>query len=334
MQAWIVDTPRPIDDGPLRRIERDRPEPGPTDVLVRISCCGVCRTDLHLAEGDLPPRRPGVTPGHEVVGRVEALGSDAGRFSLGERVGVPWLGSVDGTCRYCRRGAENLCSAPTFTGWDRDGGYADACVVDEGFAYRLPATVDDEQAAPLLCAGIIGYRAWRSAAVPARRPAGHLRLRRQRPHHRADRAAHGPARARAHPRRAQPGAGPLARRRLRRRCDGRAAGAARRRHPVRSGRRARPRRAAGPRPWRHPGGCRDLALRHPHAELRARAVPGAPAAQRHREHPQDGEEFLALAERFRIRRPPSATRWIGRRRPWPTLRTAASAAQPSCTTAN
>jgi propanol-preferring alcohol dehydrogenase len=166
MQAWIVDTPRPIDDGPLRRIDRDRPEPGATDVLVRISSCGVCRTDLHLAEGDLPPRRPGVTPGHEVVGRVEVLGSNAGRFSVGERVGVPWLGSVDGSCPYCRRGAENLCISPTFTGWDRDGGYADFCVVDEGFAYRLPTTVDDEHAAPLLCAGIIGYRAWRSADVP------------------------------------------------------------------------------------------------------------------------------------------------------------------------
>jgi alcohol dehydrogenase, propanol-preferring len=166
MRAWVVDTPRPIAAGPLRRIDRDRPEPAATEVLVQISCCGVCRTDLHLAEGDLLPRRPRVTPGHEVVGRVAAVGSAARRFSVGDRVGVPWLGSVDRRCRYCRRGSENLCIAPTFTGWDRDGGYADFCVVDEGFAYQLPSTVDDEHAAPLLCAGIIGYRALRAADLP------------------------------------------------------------------------------------------------------------------------------------------------------------------------
>ena len=171
MQAWVVDTPGPVDTGPLRRIDRPLPEPGSGQVRVRITCCGVCRTDLHLAEGDLPPRRPLVTPGHEVVGYVEALGPDAQRFTLGERVGVPWLGRTDGTCRYCRRGDENLCAGPTFTGWDVDGGYADACLVDEGFAYRLPETLSDEQAAPLLCAGIIGYRALRCAAVP---PGGRL----------------------------------------------------------------------------------------------------------------------------------------------------------------
>ncbi len=134
-------------------------------------CCGVCRTDLHLAEGELPPRRPSVTPGHEVVGRVSALGAGATRFAVGERVGVPWLGGTDGACRFCRRGAENLCTAPVFTGWDVDGGYAEACLVDEGFAYALPDDLDDERAAPLLCAGIIGYRALRCADVP---PAGRL----------------------------------------------------------------------------------------------------------------------------------------------------------------
>ena len=133
---------------------------------VRISACGVCRTDLHLAEGDLPPKRPGVVPGHEVVGVVDARGPGADRFELGQRVGVPWLGGTDGRCRFCRSGRENLCLAPTFTGWDADGGYAEACVADEAFAYALPTGLDDEQAAPLLCAGIIGYRALRSASLP------------------------------------------------------------------------------------------------------------------------------------------------------------------------
>jgi propanol-preferring alcohol dehydrogenase len=140
-------------------------------VRVRVSCCGVCRTDLHLAEGDLPPRRPEVVPGHEVVGVVDALGPGAGRFAIGERIGVAWLGRTDGTCRFCRRGEENLCTAPTFTGWDVDGGYAEACLADEAYAYRLPGGVDDEHAAPLLCAGIIGYRALRCTAVP---PGGRL----------------------------------------------------------------------------------------------------------------------------------------------------------------
>src|SRR4051794_36952088 len=171
MQAWAVHRPGPVDEGPLRRLERPEPVPGPGQVRIRISCCGVCRTDLHLAEGDLPPRRPDVTPGHEVVGVVEALGPRAQRFAVGERVGVPWLGYTDGSCRFCRRGDENLCTDPLFTGWDVDGGYADACVVDEAFAYRLPTGLSDEQAAPLLCAGIIGYRALRSAAVP---PGGRL----------------------------------------------------------------------------------------------------------------------------------------------------------------
>jgi propanol-preferring alcohol dehydrogenase len=167
VEAWIVAAPGPIDTGPLRRVERPLPQPGPGQVLVQISCCGVCRTDLHLAEGDLVPRRPAVTPGHEVVGVVGALGPGAQRFALGERVGVPWLGRTDGRCRFCRRGEENLCTSPLFTGWDVDGGYADACLVDEAFAYRLPDALSDEQAAPLLCAGIIGYRALRCAAVPA-----------------------------------------------------------------------------------------------------------------------------------------------------------------------
>ncbi|MCF6734339.1 zinc-binding alcohol dehydrogenase family protein [Blastococcus sp. KM273129] len=171
MLAWVLDAPAPVDRVPLRRVEKPLPEPGPGQVRVAVSCCGVCRTDLHLVEGDLPPRRPGVVPGHEVVGRVDALGPGAGRFAVGARVGVAWLGRTDGTCRFCRDGRENLCTAPRFTGWDVDGGYAEACLVDEAFAHPLPDGLTDEQAAPLLCAGIIGYRALRCAEVP---PGGRL----------------------------------------------------------------------------------------------------------------------------------------------------------------
>jgi propanol-preferring alcohol dehydrogenase len=171
MQTWIVEHTAPIDQEPLRRVERPEPEPGPGQIRVRVSCCGVCRTDLHLAEGDLAPKRTGVALGHEVVGRVDALGSGANRFAVGDRVGVPWLAGTDGTCRFCRRGQENLCLAPRFTGWDHDGGYADYCLADEAYVYQLPNSLDDEHVAPLLCAGIIGYRALQCAAVP---PGGRL----------------------------------------------------------------------------------------------------------------------------------------------------------------
>ena len=145
---------------------RDDPDPVGHEVLVRVRVCGVCRTDLHLAEGDLAPRRHGVVPGHEIVGEVEALGPDASRFEIGERIGVAWLASVCGECRFCLRGDENLCLDPSFTGWDTDGGFAERTVVDERFAYRLPEAIDDLHVAPLLCAGIIGYRALRRADVP------------------------------------------------------------------------------------------------------------------------------------------------------------------------
>ncbi|MGH3434862.1 MAG: zinc-dependent alcohol dehydrogenase family protein [Sciscionella sp.] len=168
MSAWgVIDLPGPVDEGPLVRMDRDVPEPGPGQLRVRIRCCGVCRTDLHLVEGDLTPKRPHVTPGHEIVGVVDARGVGAARFEIGRRIGVPWLGGTDGSCRYCRSGRENLCLAPIFTGWDVDGGYADMCLADEAYAYALPDGLDDEQAAPLLCAGIIGYRALRCASVPA-----------------------------------------------------------------------------------------------------------------------------------------------------------------------
>lgn len=171
MKAWVVRSPGPISAGPLVQIEREVPVPGPNQLRVHVTCCGVCRTDLHLAEGDLPPRRVDVTPGHEVVGVVDALGDRASRFALGDRVGVAWLGRTDGNCRFCRAGRENLCEAPTFTGWDVDGGYAQWCLVDERFAYQIPADLDDEAAAPLLCAGIIGYRALLRTELP---PAGRL----------------------------------------------------------------------------------------------------------------------------------------------------------------
>ena len=166
MKAWVVDHCLAIDDGPLRRLERDVAEPGPGQVRVRVICCGVCRTDLHLAEGDLAPHRRFVTPGHEIVGVVDAAGPSADRFSIGDRVGVAWLGSTDGSCRFCRRGDEILCESPTLTGWDVDGGYADMCIADERFVYVLPAAISDEHAAPLLCAGIIGYRALLAASLP------------------------------------------------------------------------------------------------------------------------------------------------------------------------
>ena len=167
MQAWVVDRPGPIDSGPLARLEREIPEPGPRQVRLRVSVCGVCRTDLHLAEGDLTPKHARVVPGHEVVGLVDRVGPECSRLHSGDRVGVPWLAHTCGACRFCLSGRENLCLAPLFTGWDLDGGYAEYTVVDEAYAYRLPAGFSDEEAAPLLCAGIIGYRALRRSNLPA-----------------------------------------------------------------------------------------------------------------------------------------------------------------------
>ena len=168
MRAWWVDVPGPAGGrpGPLVYGQRPDPVPGPGDVLLRVSVCGVCRTDLHLAEGDLPPRRHGVVPGHEVIGTVVAAGPGAGRFAVGERVGIAWLRGTCGTCRFCRSGRENLCTAPRFTGWDDDGGYAELAVVPEDFAYPIPDAFSDREAAPLMCAGIIGYRALQRAALP------------------------------------------------------------------------------------------------------------------------------------------------------------------------
>lgn len=166
MRAWAVGTPGAIDTRPLRLVERPVPEPAARQVRVRVSVCGVCRTDLHLAEGDLPPRQPGTVPGHEVVGRVDALGPGCSRFELGRHVGAAWLARTCGRCRFCRHGRENLCLDPHFTGWDVDGGFAEYMVADEGFLYPLDGFADDEATAPLLCAGIIGYRALRRCDLP------------------------------------------------------------------------------------------------------------------------------------------------------------------------
>jgi propanol-preferring alcohol dehydrogenase len=170
MQAQVVEAPRPAEAGPLRLVERPRPAPGVGELLVAVEVCGVCRTDLHVAEGDLAPRRPQVIPGHEVVGRVAGGGDAAKRFREGDRVGVAWLHRACGTCRFCERGDENLCTAPRFTGWDADGGYAEYVVAPEDFVYALPEHTDAAALAPLLCAGIIGWRAYaRSGVAPGER---------------------------------------------------------------------------------------------------------------------------------------------------------------------
>ena len=147
-------------DGPALTLEqRPIPEPGAGEVLVRVAACGVCRTDLHVVDGDLTEPRLPVVPGHEIVGRVAALGAGVDRFREGERVGIPWLGWTCGTCRYCRSGRENLCPDARFTGYTLDGGYGDYCIADERYCFPLPGERDDAHAAPLLCAGLIGYRA-------------------------------------------------------------------------------------------------------------------------------------------------------------------------------
>ena len=149
------------------------PQPGPGEVLVRVRTCGVCRTDLHILDGELAPHRKGVVPGHEVVGEIVARGPGGeARFPLGSRVGIPWLGRSCGECAYCRMNRENLCDAPQFTGYDRDGGYAEYAVADERFCLALPDTCDDAHAAPLLCAGLIGYRTWRIAGAGTPRRIG------------------------------------------------------------------------------------------------------------------------------------------------------------------
>jgi propanol-preferring alcohol dehydrogenase len=148
---------------PLRLVELPVPKPASGQVLIRVSVCAVCRTDLHIVNGELSEPKLPLVIGHMIVGRVEAAGEGARRFAIGDRIGVPWLGYVDETCRFCRRGLENLCVNARFTGYHVDGGYAEFCVADERFCFALPETYDDLHAAPLLCAGLIGYRALRLA---------------------------------------------------------------------------------------------------------------------------------------------------------------------------
>lgn len=165
MKACLLRTPSRIGNNPLEYGETAEPKPGSEQVLVRVNVCGVCRTDLHVIEGELPPKKSPLIPGHQVVGRIEKIGSNATRFAKGARVGIAWLHQVDGTCEYCQRGEENLCDAPLFTGYSVDGGYAEWVVAPEAFVYPIPEGLADEHAAPLLCAGIIGYRCLRMAEV-------------------------------------------------------------------------------------------------------------------------------------------------------------------------
>ena len=165
MKACVLRAAAGIETNPLEYVEVATPQPKAGEVLVRVRACGVCRTDLHVIEGELPPRKSPVIPGHQVVGVVEKRGESAQRFAVGARVGIAWLHRTDGTCEYCRAGVENLCDSPTFTGYSVDGGYAEFIVAPEDFVYAIPEGFPDEQAAPLLCAGIIGFRSLRLSGV-------------------------------------------------------------------------------------------------------------------------------------------------------------------------
>jgi len=165
MKACLLRAPARVETNPLEFTEVAVPEPGEGEVLVRVHTCGVCRTDLHVIEGELSPRKSPVIPGHQVIGIVEKQGKNAKRLALGARVGVAWLHRTDGTCEYCKSGAENLCDNPQFTGYTRNGGYAEYIVAPEDFVYAIPQGFPDEQAAPLLCAGIIGFRCLRLSGI-------------------------------------------------------------------------------------------------------------------------------------------------------------------------
>lgn len=170
MRCMAIGQAGAIETRPLVLRERPEPEPGAGEVQLRVEACGVCRTDLHVVERDLPEHRGGLVPGHEVVGRITKLGAGATRFALGARVGIPWLRKTCGVCRFCVKGEENLCLSPRFTGWDEDGGYAELAVAPEAYVYPLPEALSARELAPLLCAGIIGYRAFlRSRVQPGAR---------------------------------------------------------------------------------------------------------------------------------------------------------------------
>jgi len=171
MKACVLRAPAKVETNPLVYDDVQTPEPAEGEILVRVHACGVCRTDLHVIEGELPSRKSPVIPGHQVVGSVEKQGNGAARFGIGERVGIAWLHKTDRTCEYCRSGAENLCDAPEFTGYTVNGGYAEYVVAPENFVYAIPEGFPDEQAAPLLCAGIIGFRSLRLSEI---KPGGRL----------------------------------------------------------------------------------------------------------------------------------------------------------------
>ncbi len=167
MKACVLSAIGRVETNPLQFKDVDRPEPGLGEVLVRVKLCGVCRTDLHVIEGELPAKKSPIIPGHQVVGTIEKLGPQAKRFPVGKRVGIAWLNHTDGTCEYCRRSEENLCDAPQFTGYTVDGGYAEYAIAPEDFVYAIPEKFADDQVTPLMCAGIIGYRCLRMSAISA-----------------------------------------------------------------------------------------------------------------------------------------------------------------------
>ncbi len=167
MRAMVLNEQQPIDGSPLELRDVPLPEPTANQLRIKVRCCGLCHTDLHVVEGDLLPHKMPVIPGHQIVGTVEKCGAGVAKFSRGDRVGIPWLHRTDQSCDFCRRGLENLCDHAQFTGYDVDGGYAEYVVVDEDFAYKIPPQFTDENAAPLFCAGIIGYRSYRLSGAQA-----------------------------------------------------------------------------------------------------------------------------------------------------------------------
>jgi alcohol dehydrogenase, propanol-preferring len=168
MRAMVLTQQQSVENSPLVLRDLDTPQPALEEVRIKVSVCGVCRTDIHIVEGDLAFHKKPLVPGHQIVGRVDQIGMGVTRFRLGQRIGVGWLRHVDGTCKFCRRGRENLCPASRYTGYDADGGYAEYAVVAADFAYDLPERFSDELVSPLLCGGLIGYRALERAAVPER----------------------------------------------------------------------------------------------------------------------------------------------------------------------
>lgn len=161
----VLEKPQPAEASPLALRDIPTPTPGPGEIRVHVNCCGLCHTDLHTLEGDLPLPKLPLVPGHQIVGEIDAVGSGVHTLKEGDRVGIPWLHSTDGTCDYCKRGLENLCDNGRFTGYHVNGGYSEATIVPEVFAHRLPSSFSDENAAPLLCAGIIGYRSFRLSGI-------------------------------------------------------------------------------------------------------------------------------------------------------------------------